>query len=66
MKIALMLFLLPCFAGCSTLQEFTPLENRVTCSLDGKKAWVISTWWTFGISTDLSPRDTKQICKAPQ
>lgn len=57
--LALFALLLP---GCSTIDPVN-IENRVSCSYDGKEAYVVSKWWSFSIGSQLAKADAAVLCK---
>ena len=46
--------------GCSTLES---LENRVSCSADGKHAYINSLYGPVGVTSKIAAADAKVICK---
>lgn len=50
-------------SGCSTLGDKMNLENRVVCTVNGEKAYVVSEYGPVGISSVISPKDTPAICR---
>ena len=55
-------FILAAFllSGCSTTEL---LANRVTCTVDGKQAHVVSLYGPLGIASKVDPADAAVICK---
>lgn len=47
------------FSGCAS----TLFENRVTCTIDGRRAKIVSQWGGFGIASELTEADALAICK---
>jgi len=47
------------FSGCSSGM----FENRVTCTIDGKRAQIVSKWGALGIASELTEADALAICK---
>lgn len=47
-------------SGCSSLEM---LENRVSCSADGKYAFVNSMYGPVGVTSKVAASDAKVICK---
>jgi hypothetical protein len=48
-------------AGCSSSARL--LENRVTCTVDGAEAHVVSKWGPVGIAARVADSDAKVVCK---
>lgn len=48
-------------SGCAT--DPGAFDNRVSCSEDHKKAYVVSMWRWFGIASEVSAADAEVICK---
>lgn len=59
MKRLLLILVLP-LAGCSSLEL---LENRVSCSMDRKQAYVNSMYGPVGVTSKVAPADSEVICK---
>ena len=57
-RLALLLLALP-LAGCSTLEAF---DNRISCSMDGRQAYVNSMYGPLGVSSKVAASDAKVIC----
>lgn len=47
-------------AGCSTTEL---LANRITCTVDGKQAHVVSLYGPLGIASKIDPDDAAVVCK---
>lgn len=47
-------------SGCAAVDV---LENRVSCSADGKHAYVNSLYGPVGVTSKIAPADAKVICK---
>lgn len=45
--------------GCSTLEAF---DNRISCSMDGKHAYLNSMYGPLGVASRVTPADAKAIC----
>lgn len=58
MKLCLLL-LTVLLSGCSTVSSF---DNRVSCSLDGKEAYVNSMYGPLGVTSKVDKRDAEVIC----
>lgn len=49
-------------AGCSTTEL---LANRITCTIDGQQAHVVSLYGPLGIASKVDAADVAIICKPP-
>lgn len=62
MKCLIVVMLVGLLGGCATTRpEF--LENRVVCTVSGKKAFVVSRWGPVGISSEIAEEDRQVICE---
>lgn len=61
-KLALLLLtlLLP---GCGELKF---LENRVSCTLDGKQGYFCSNYGPLCVGAKIAPEDVAVMCKGPK
>lgn len=59
-KLLIVAMLAITMSGCATISE--QLENRVSCSVDGKKAFFNSMFSILGITYRVDERDAKIIC----
>jgi len=62
MKHVMVLVSLLVLAGCTTPPKF--MENRVTCTVAGDEAHVVSKWGLVGFAAKLADADRKVICKS--
>ena len=60
MKKLLIVAMLAALSGCATIGE--QLENRVSCTVDGKKAFFNSMFSILGITYRIDEADAKVIC----
>lgn len=60
MKKLLIVAMLAALSGCATIGE--QLENRVSCTVDGKKAFFNSMFSILGITYRIDDADAKVIC----
>ncbi len=61
---AMRLILIACAAmlsGCASLEGL--LDNRVSCTLDGKQALYSSMYGPIGVTSKVSDSDSGVICK---
>ena len=47
--------------GCANTPKW--LENRLTCTVAGGEALVVSRWGPIGIAADIASEDAKVICQ---
>lgn len=64
-SVILLVSILPIalLSGCSTLNGM--LENRLTCTVAGDKAYFISLYGPIGVSALISDQDSAAVCKSP-
>ena len=62
-KSVLVLAMVAIMSGCSTLDVGDQLENRVSCSVDGQKAFFNSMFSILGITHRVDEKDAAVICK---
>lgn len=61
MKHTIALILAACLlAGCSTTDL---LANRLTCTVDGKQAHVVSLYGPIGIASKVDAADAAVVCR---
>lgn len=63
MNKALLLFITLMTAGCSTLDKV--LENRVSCTLDGKMGVYSSFYGPLALGSKIAEADAAKMCNAP-
>lgn len=59
-KYFILAAILAAFSGCATIGE--QLENRVSCTVDGKKAFFNSMFSILGLTYRIDDADAKVIC----
>lgn len=60
MKKLLIVAMLAIMSGCATISD--QLENRVSCTVDGKKAFFNSMFSILGLTYRIDEADAKVIC----
>jgi len=60
-KLLIVAMLAITMSGCATLGD--QLENRVSCTIDGKKAFFNSMFSILGITYRVDEKDAAVICK---
>lgn len=60
MRLLSLLLLSITFAGCSVNPKW--LENRLTCTVAGGEALVVSRWGPVGIAADIAKADAEVVC----
>ena len=55
----LSLLLALCLSACTTTGT---LDNRMTCTVSGDKAFSISLYGPFGLSSEMNKQDATKIC----
>ena len=63
MKIVLILALVACFAGCTSLSK--TFVNRAACTADSKRAVVASMYGPIGVASYIDPDDAAVLCAKP-
>lgn len=48
-------------AGCASAPKW--LENRLSCTVDGKEAHVLSKWGPVSIGSKLADADARVVCQ---
>lgn len=64
LQILSMAALLSLLSGCATFKG--TLENRLTTTLQGDRAFVSSLWGPIGFTSELSPEDAAEIQRLRQ
>lgn len=59
-KYFILAAILAALSGCATISD--QLENRVSCTVDGKKAFFNSMFSILGITYRIDDADAKVIC----